>query len=39
VSCVKNKRRKARSGWFQIKSGPNLRIVYITQMGKGKKSK
>ena len=39
VSCVKNKRRKARSGSFQIKSGPNLRIVDITQMGKGKKSK
>ena len=39
VSCEKNKRRKARSGSFQIKSGPNLRIVDITQMGKGKKSK
>tara|TARA_B110000459_G_C16478907_1_gene433301 strand:+ start:161 stop:769 length:609 start_codon:yes stop_codon:yes gene_type:complete len=39
VSCDKNKRRKARSGSFQIKSGPNLRTVDITQMGKGKKSK
>lgn len=39
VSCDKNKRRKPRSGSFQIKSGPNTRIVYITQMGKSKKSK
>ena len=39
VSCEKNKRRKDRIGSFQIKSGPNIRIVNITQAGKSKKSK
>lgn len=39
VSCDKNKRRKDRIGSFQIKSGPNTRVVSITQKGKRKKSR
>jgi hypothetical protein len=38
VSCDRNKKRKARSGSFQIKYGLKIRIVDITQMGKSKKS-